>query len=648
MEKLNLNRQLKYMMKKTIIALVLLTGSVTTFAQTLFTYGNNTVSKDEFLRAYNKNKTESTDKEKALREYLELYTRFKLKVKAAQDMRLDTLPQLASDLQNFRSQIEESYMNNDEALEALVTEAYANSKKDLYIQHFFAAFNDTTKADERMKQLYLELNSGKKDYNKLAAAYGAVTTDVGYITTFTLPYEYEKIIYGLKPGSVSQPYKGKRGWHIFKVVGERVNPGRWKVAQILLAIPPGDSATNVNMQLRAADSIYAKLKAGADFGALAKELSNDKLTYLTGGEMPEFTTGRYEQQFENEVFKIKKDGDIAMPFVTSFGVHIVKRLSVRMNVADKNDAAYQYDIRQRVQQDARAGLAKELFTQSVLKKVVYKRNAAVKDKDLFRFADSVVADPAKYAQKKFAINKTPVFSFGKNILTGADWLYFVREFKTNPELYKGESNAAMLQKFVTSKSLEYYRTHLDEYNTAFRSQLEEFKEGNLLFEVMERKVWSNASADTAGLRRYYNNNNGKYVWAASADVIVFNAGNKKAADSALAALQQGKNWKAIAEESNNELQADSGRYEISQITTVDNGTLKAGMFTPIAVNPADGTAGFLKIVKLYPAGLRRSFDEARGLVINDYQIVLEEKWIDELKKKYPVKIEENVFKALLQ
>jgi peptidyl-prolyl cis-trans isomerase SurA len=63
---------------------------------------------------------------------------------------------------------------------------------------------------------------------------------------------------------------------------------------------------------------------------------------------------------------------------------------------------------------------------------------------------------------------------------------------------------------------------------------------------------------------------------------------------------------------------------------------------------ADGTAVFVKVVKTYPAGQHRSFEEARGLVINNYQAFLEEEWIKELKKKYPVKVNEAAFKSLLK
>lgn len=641
---------------KFLLVLFAVVVSTTAFSQTLFTYGADAVSKEEFLKAYNKNKVETADKEKALREYTDLYSKFKLKVKAAKDMRLDTLPQLKSDLENFRSQVAETYMNNENSMTQLLDEAAANTQKDMHVMHFFIAAaagiskDDSLKAANGIQELYNKLNAGEKDFDKLAQDISskylpARQADIGYITAFTLPYDYEKIIYALKAGGVSKPYKAAKGWHVFKLLGERKNPGRWRAAQILLAIDANKS--NFQDQQHLADSLYTLLKNGGDFAALAKQYSNDKITYMAGGEMQEFTTGRFEQDFEKEVFKLTKDGDFTKPFLTSYGFHIVKRLGVKTN-ADINDPAYKYEIKQKVLQDARVNAAKELFNQQVYKQVAYKRNTAVKDAELFRWADSTAANPAAFENNKFPVRNSVIYTFGKSNLFFKEWLRFIREYKLNPELYHGETNAQLLQNFVNLKALEYYKNNLEEYSPEFRSQVEEFKEGNLLFEVMERKVWSSAAADTAGLKKYYAQNKQRYVWAASANVLVFNSGNKKAAEDALAALQQGKDWKLIAAESNGVIQADSGRYEMTQIVMPENTKPTAGLILPIAVNPADGTAGFLKIIKLHPGGEQRSFEEARGLVINDYQNVMEEKWVNELKKKYPVKINEAVFQQLLQ
>ncbi len=646
-------------MKRIVLLSVIAFNCSALFSQTIFTYGTTAVDKEEFMRAYNKNKNAAGDKEKALKEYLDLYSKFKLKVRAAKDLRLDTLPQLTSDLETFRGQVIETYMNNDEALNSLVDEAFIHAQKDLHVIHFFTAIDtkttaaDSVKAVKAMQELYTSLQAGKNDYEKMTAdvsvKYVPVkTADIGYITAFSVPYEYEKIIYGLKKGDASKPYLSKNGLHIFKVVDERKAVGKWRIAQVLIAVPPGgDAGVNSRMAEQKADSIYLKLINGADFSELAKQYSDDKLTYTSGGLMPEFTVGKYESPFEEVVFTLTKDGEISKPFPTQYGFHIVKRIAVQQVQNNKNDAAYMYEIKQKVLQDNRVNLAKDIFTRSVVKLVGYKKNPAVKDADLFRYADSISANPGLNAAKVFPVSNKIIYT-GKDNIKGSDWLSFIREYKTNPEIYKGESNPVLLEKFITLRSLDYYKANLEAYNPEFRYQMEEFKEGNLLFEVMERKVWSSASNDSAGLLKYYNQHKNKYLWAPSADVIIFSGTNKKAAVTALEAIQQGRPWKKIAESSNNSLQADSGRYELAQIALADGAPLTAGMLTPISVSLTDGTAGFIKILKLHPANEQRSFEEARGLVINDYQNIIEEKWIEELRKKYPVTVNESVFQSLLK
>jgi len=80
-----------------IFFFISLTGLVNySSAQTLLTYGDNSISKEEFLRAYKKNNIASKPTEKSYRNYLELYTRFKLKVRAAYDLKLQELPNQVS------------------------------------------------------------------------------------------------------------------------------------------------------------------------------------------------------------------------------------------------------------------------------------------------------------------------------------------------------------------------------------------------------------------------------------------------------------------------------------------------------------------------------------------------------------------------
>lgn len=644
-------------MKKTFLLLSFLCCGHVLFAQTLFTYGDAAVDKEEFLRAYNKNKTPETDREKALREYLDLYIKFKLKVKAAKEMRLDTLPQLQTDLENFRAQVEDTYMNNEESVNALMNEAFARSQKDVHVLHFFVEINSTAPTDtagiyKGMAELQRALNAGGP-YEQIVQDISRKNgidikpSDIGFVTAFSVPYEYENVIYKLKTGEASAPYRSKRGLHIFKVVEERKAAGRWRIAQILIAYPPGDAATTKMMVSKKADSIYNVLLRGADFATMAGAVSDDKLTYMTGGEMPEFGAGKFDPSFESQIFKLK-EGEMSKPFASAYGYHIVKVLKQTPVPADKNDLSFQYDLKQKLTQDSRIGISKEKFNKQIIGEVGYKRNVAIREADLYRFADSVMAAPRGAALNKYPISDKTVLSFSKTNLKGIDWLTFVRDYKGNSELYQGEKNQALWDKFVSTSAQDYYRKHLEEFNPEFRHQMEEFKDGNVLFEIMERNVWGSAASDSAGLLKQYNDNKATYKWGPSAGVVIFNSNNRATADAAIAALKKGKYWKDIVAESNNTLQADSGRYEIAQLPLPAGITVAPGLITEPMANSADGANGFLQVIRMFDGNQQRTFNEARGLVINDYQNVLEERWVTDLKKKYPVKVNESVFQSLLK
>jgi peptidyl-prolyl cis-trans isomerase SurA len=624
-------------------------------AQTLIHYGSNTISKEDFLRAYNKNKTTVEDKEKSIREYVDLYTNFKLKVKAADEMKLDTLPQIQFDVNNFRRQIIENYLSNEKGIDNLVYEAFDRLQKDKHVLHYSVSVpasadpGDTLRSYKALQELYTALknNADQNTATSKAMAAGVRSGDLGFITAFTLPYEYENIIYGLKAHEVSKPYRSKNAWHIFKLVEERPSMGRWRIAQILIAVPEG-SGPDVNMAAeKKAGQLYAQLKNGDNFGALAKENSNDRMTNLTGGELPEFGTGTYNSDFEKEVFALKNDGDISKPFKTAFGYHIIKRMGFRPTPSDRSDEVYITDLKQKILKDPRVNTEKEIFTREIIAKTGLKKTKEVNEKDLLRYADSLMQNPTEVQTKLYPISNKNILSFKNGSVKGSDWLAYVRESRSGTE-NAAATNKELWNKFYSYAAVNYYKDHLEEYNPDFKFQMQEFREGNMLFEIMERNVWSNASNDTAGLIKYYNSHNDNFKWSASADVLIFNCSTAKVAEEAMIALKKGKNWKVIASEAAGVLQADSGRYELSQITGANLATSPVkDTYTAIVTN-IDGTATFVKYVKVYPTNQQRSFEDSRGLVINDYQQQLEQQWIAELRKKYPVKVNENMLKEIVK
>jgi peptidyl-prolyl cis-trans isomerase SurA len=203
--------------------------------------------------------------------------------------------------------------------------------------------------------------------------------------------------------------------------------------------------------------------------------------------------------------------------------------------------------------------------------------------------------------------------------------------------------------FTDNSTLNYYKDNLEKFSPAFKAQIEEFKDGNLFFEIMQRKIWGPAQADTIALENYFNAHRSKYKWNKSADAVVFYSGDATVAGKAYHELQkEPKKWKDIVSVYEDKLAADSNRFELDQLPGIDKEMPKSGSFTHVIENTSDKTVSFAYIIKLYPEASPRSFSEAKGLAVNDYQAELEIKWVNELRAKYPVTINQSVLLDLIK
>ena len=530
---------------KLLLSLFLIIGIIQQAdSQTLFTYGSNAVSKEEFLKAFEKNNTATTsgNREKDIRNYLELYTRFKLKVAEAYAMKLDTVVSQQGDVQNFRKQIEEPYLTDNVELKRLTEEALKRSQKDIHLAHIFIPFrmeyisnptahlpansSDSINALKKITEAYDRIKKGE-DFGAVAVSYSADPTaaesrgELGWITVFSLPYALENQAYSLSPGKVSEPFVSSAGYHIFKNIEERPALGKMKVSQILIAFDKNGGPAVKNNAKKLADSLYGLLSRGAAFDKMAMNYSYDKLTNVAGGLMPLVSVGVYEKSFEDAVFSLKKNGEITKPFETSNGFHIVKRLEYLP--AEKNDKDAEASMKKAVDQDKRANLARRSFEKKAKVETGMKRTN-INRQELWNYTDSTI--------KKGRLNSTTinensvVLEFPKENVRVSDWLNYAG---SSPLLTSPDKYPMVWDEFETAKAVDYYRRHLDEYSPEFKMQLKEFMDGNMLFEVMERKVWSVSSSDTAGLRKYYNQHKSSYTWQKSADAIIFNAADSMTA-----------------------------------------------------------------------------------------------------------------------
>ena len=624
-------------------------------SQTLFTYGNDSVSVKEFLKAYNKNNTTAKNTQ-AFQQYLDLYIASRLKIKEALVRRYDTLPQLISDINNLRAQILPMYEKDTETLNKLVDEAFTRSQKDIRLAHIFIGYAndrglpDSLKTKEKAQKAY-SLLKAKSDFKTIARQYSDDTSakynggDLGYITVFTLPYELENLAYRTSPGSISALYESKAGFHIFKNLGERKALGRIKAAQILIAFPPGVASEQKKVLKKLTDSLYTRILVGDNFEKLAAQFSNDYVSAQANGIIPEFGVGQYDAVFENVILSLK-NGGISKPFQTDYGYHIVKRINVTPVKSNKTDAKLRQEMLEKVEQSDRIELSKQVLIKKIIKEANYQK-LPFENPQLWAFSDSIF-NSIKPATRITLNAETPLLKLGNETAYVSDWINYaqVERYKTDGSGVKPYRQ--VWDEFVNATALEYYKNHLEDFNSVFHDQMKEFKEGNLFFEIMQKEVWGPAQSDSVALEAFYQKNKNKYTWNKSADAVIFYASDANIAQLLLAQLKEDPGaWQTLVNTMSDKVSADSGRFELAQLPNAANAILKDGMFTSTVINKSDKTASFAYIGHIYSQPALRNFEEAKGLVINDYQAELEKKWINELKKKYSVTINQNAFVSLM-
>jgi len=642
--------------KCAVLALVIFFGTVLS-AQTLFTYGTYSADAKDFLRAFNKNNnTPNANKAKAMRDYLDLYIASRLKIREAYNRGYDTLDQIKADIQNLRFQVIENYLNDPGMMSKLEKEAFDRSQKNIHVGHIYFSFRnrigviDTLEAKTKANEVYQRLMKGE-DFAKLAEEYSSDPSaktnkgDLGWITVFSLPYEFENVIYNTAPGKFSAIHQSNLGYHIFKNLGERKAIGTMKAAQILIAFPPNADDAAKKQTADLADSLYKLLVKGEDIAKLANQFSNDYISAASNGMMPDFTVGQYDPAFEEAVFALKKDGEISKPILTSHGYHIVKRVELKPIVTDPNDKENTEALNIKIAANDRTQYAKNEAMGKVLKKVPVKYYD-YSMKELSILSDSLL-DGKPLAIPVRMTRKTPLFSIGKEIYTVDNYISYAQNWRNSVVGTGFKPYPQVMEEFKKAKLEEYYRAHLEEFNDEFRYQMSEFKDGNLFFEIMQQEVWNKAQSDSAALLKFFEKNKSRYNWKPSADAVIFFCSDEATAKQLYDEVKKNPaGWKTAADAQVEKAVADSARYEFAQIPNASNSPITKGLVTAPVTNKTDGTVSFAYILRTYPGGEPRNFAEARGLVISDYQTELEKKWVVALRKKYPVKINEAVLQKI--
>jgi peptidyl-prolyl cis-trans isomerase SurA len=652
--------------------------------------GTDKISLQEFETMFAKNnggwdgsaKTSIDDREK----FLDLYVKYKLKVKEAYARGYDKDPELRNELNDYRKNLAVTYVIDKEVTGPALQEMYDHRSQEVRASHILISVKelaspaDTLEAYTKALKIIDSLNAGVP-FADLAVRNSqdpsAVSNkgDLYYFSGGAMVPEFEQAVFHLQPGQVSQkPVRSQFGYHVIKVTDRKPNPGQVNVAHIMKRLTKTSSAEDSVKAWKDVRKVLDSLKAGADFAGLARRHSDDTWTSEQGGDLGLIERRRTVKEFDSVAFALPV-GQISSIVTTPFGLHIIKVLKTQPIKpfkemeqelkAEYQRTRYQADYNRLIEQMKK----QYAFAQDENALAAFTAAADTSKTTGDAKWDSTISVPVR-AKTLFTID-------GHTVSVDS----VIRLQKANPELQGLSLKDAkttiknIADKIGSSLVVEYHARLMEDKFPRFKATMREYEEGILLFKAEQEEVWNKVTAKDSLLRIYHAANASKYTWpdrvnaqeifvpTDSAAGIVKRALTGSTRDSVVAKSKHSKKQQiikitvppisfdsaAVVYNQREAMKAKKGVYGLlpatqNELTDKAWKQDEGAMSAPFAFE--NGVA-IVKTLKKDPARVK-TYEEAMSEVSGQYQDAeskrLENVWQSYLTNKYPVVMHNDVLK----
>jgi len=620
----------------------------------LFTIDGEPVYKEEFDRVYSKNlnlvkEEEQKDKTK----YLELFINYKLKIKEAFAQGMDKNPDFIQEYGKYRDQLSQNYLYEQEITEEIVREVYDRMQEQIKASHILILVSedaipaDTLKAYHKIQEIREKAIAGE-DFEELARKYSQDPSaeenagNLGYFSAFQMVYPFENAAYNTPVGQVSNIVRTRFGYHILKVFDRRDVPEEITAAHIMIAHRQQSDVENTKRQI---DEIYQRLLQGEDFVTLVKQFSQDVASAQRDGIIGRFGLGRLNApDFEEAAFALQNPGDFSKPVLSDFGWHIAYLIERHPKQTYEE---YHTELFEKIKGTDRA----RKIELSELDKIKAK-HGYTSDSQILDYFNSIVTDSIYL--RKWDYNKNDpnlekvAFSIGSQKYTYRDFAEHVataqKKIRTNDKTIS-ELLIGYHRDFEEIHLREFFKVSLEKENKEYANLLTEYRDGLLIYDLMQKNIWEKAKTDTLGVQNYYEKHKQNYVWNTRVKTLLGSTTDKSAAELAVQMLKEGKSKEQVAEALNNDekivISFTEGLYEIG------HPALPKGFnaVTGVALYSSENNFVIVNVEEVFLPE-NKKFEEVKGRVTGDYQLELEEKWMEQLRKKYQIVYNKKALKKL--
>ena len=614
----------------------------------LMTINGKDIKLSEFEYLYHKNNQQQIEKE-TLEQYVERFVLYKQKVADAEAAGIDTTTAFRREFEGYQNDLAAPYMTEDTTYRwQFIKEAYDRSQTEIDIDHIMLPMSKSRAQIEANMERMDSIRNCVLNGESWEMLVDKFSTDVskvrnhghyGYVTACQFPYDFENVLYNTPVGEVSQPFRTQYGVHMIRVNGTRQRDDV-HAKHILKLFPQNPTEEQKAVCKAQIDSIYQLLLAGADFDELAKKESQDG-SAKRGGDLGWFRRGNMVQPFEDIAFSLA-DGALSEPFETQYGYHIVKKIAHGL----PSLAELRPTIESVISRDERSRLIKQRRLDDFKNKYGFNINPELDGYLTTSLNDNGGKLDSTFVSKYIKGSTMPLFTYGnKKTAALAELVPELNSKIVIPNVEAAKKYILSQTDVVADRCLtDYNARELVNTNPEFSNLLNEYRDGMMLFEISNRRVWKAAGKDTLELEKYFEANRNKYMWDEPRfKGIILSAKN----DSILNLVKTDMNTVPVSELTDVIYSKYANDIRMERMV-VKKGENELADYLAFGVEKKPERKGYSEFIILTGGVINQPEEMAdvRGAVTSDYQDVLEQRWKEELAKKYPAKINKKVLKKV--
>jgi peptidyl-prolyl cis-trans isomerase SurA len=467
----------------------------------VMTVGNKVVPLPEFVFIAQKNNEADFSDPQQVREYVELFKNFKLKVVEAESMGIDTTETFKKELNTYLDQLKASYLSDKTGEETAAKVVYDRGNELLEFSYILfrmprgnTLMKDTLTPYREAMAVYERLKKGE-DLDAVGKALFEADKEekrekVAYEYVPTLPpmqafKALEKALYALPVGELSLPIRTSYGYFIAKVRSHKPNRGLVQAAHILIGFKADSITRSKEETLALAQEVYQKVQGGEDFAQLAGTYSNDTGSASRGGVLRAFGQGEMVFPFEEAAFALTTPGEVSGLVETRFGYHIIKLIEKLPR--SPFDTEKQSIMQAMAKSDYNFELYKS-FDDRMRKEYEYVFYPDAY-RELLELCNEEFPGDQSFYEKAKDMDKT-LFTLQGHVFPQKEFAYYManQPFSAKPYApdFMQEVYDIFLRELTTSAEQKTLAQKHPEY--AYLSQ--EYRDGILLFEISNREVWT--------------------------------------------------------------------------------------------------------------------------------------------------------------